>query len=380
MRKLAVALLYFGAAFFGTLTLETVAASAQNAPPKARQSVPTAEAVRDRANENVIYLMGGQLGATYIQMAHDISVVTNMSQAVRVIPAVGGAAVQNIRDVLLLRGVDLGIASVQSIMQLAKSGEPGTEGLLSKVAYISILSADEFHVVARPEIKTIQDLAGKKVSFNNQGSSTALLAPQVFKALGVEVTPVYMAQGDALAAMQKGEVAATVCGCPKPVPAFASLKSDMGFSLIGLDYTSELEQEYLPATLSSDDYPQLLPSGKRINTVATNSILITYNWPKNSYRYARVEKFVDAFFTNFPEIQKPPRLALWKNVSIAGQVKGIQRFAAAQEWIERGQSQQAKSNLVTNARRAPVANPPQLDPKDNPQLWGEFLKWMNKKQ
>jgi TRAP transporter TAXI family solute receptor len=378
------------------LALAAPGTRAQDAQTSPRQKQPTAEIVRERANENVVYLMGGQLGATYIQMAHDIAVVANTSKNTRVIPAVGGAAVQNIRDVLLLRGVDLGIATVQSIKAFEKSGEPGSEGLLSKVAYISILSNDELHVLARPEIKTLQDLAGKKVSFNNQGSSTALLAPLVFKALGVEVVPVFMAQGDAIAAMHKGEVAATVCGCPKPVPAFASLKPDSGFSLIDVDYGDKLEKDYHPATLTTEDYPHFLQPGTRVNTVATNSILITYNWPKNHHRYEKVARFVDAFFTNFPEMQKPPRLALWKNVNLAGKVNGIQRFSAAQEWLERGKlvvsaPAPTKALAVTTgaaAGAAPKAKQPEpakapqpaQSATENPQLFREFMDWLNKQQ
>ncbi len=317
--------------------------------------------------------MGGQLGATYIQMAHDISVITNADKGVRVIPAVGGAAVQNIRDVLLLRGVDLGIATVQSIKAMEKSGEPGTEGLLNKVAYISILSNDELHVLARSEIKSLKDLSGKKVSFNNHGSSTALLAPLVFKALGVDVTPVFLPQADALAAMRTGDVAATVCGCPKPVPAFVNLKNDTGFAFVGIEYGDKLEQDYHPGTILPEDYPQLVQAGTRVNTVATHSVLITYNWPKSHHRYAPVEKFVDAFFSNFAEIQKPPRLALWKSVNLAGTVAGIQRFPAAQEWLERNKLVQA----VKSAGEARTGRP---TAQDDERLYREFSNWYQKQK
>src|SRR5262245_14476638 len=69
------------------------------------------EQYRERLNENVVYLMGGQLGAALVVVAHDISVVVNDGDALRVLPVLGGGAAQNLRDVVFLRGIDLGITT-----------------------------------------------------------------------------------------------------------------------------------------------------------------------------------------------------------------------------------------------------------------------------
>lgn len=342
MRVAVVSAVLFAICLCGDIRLSAqtapkdAVASPSRLPPAARDPRRARESdVRIRANENVVYLMGGALGATYILMAHDMAVVVNGTEALRVIPAVGGAAVQNIRDILLLRGVDLGIASLQSLRALEASGEAGTSDLVSKVAYIAVLSADDMQVLARPEIKALKDLAGKTVAFNTKGSSTALLAPQIFKTLKIDVTPVFMPQGDAIEKMRTGEVAATVCMCPRPTPAFAAVKGDMGFSFVEVEYGGELEKDYLPGTITAEDYPQLMRPGARIQTVATQSLLLTYNWSPEHWRYKRIEKFVDILFSNFGELQKPPRHSLWKSVNLAASVKGMQRFPAAQQWLDR---------------------------------------------
>jgi hypothetical protein len=51
------------------------------------------EQLRKRVNENVLFLMGGQPGATFSQLAHDISVVVDNPNNLRVLPVEGGAAV-----------------------------------------------------------------------------------------------------------------------------------------------------------------------------------------------------------------------------------------------------------------------------------------------
>jgi hypothetical protein len=69
--------------------------------------------------------MGGQLGAAYVVIAHDISVVVNDGDSLRVLPVIGGAAVQNLRDVVFLRGIDLGVTNLLTLNQMKASRELG---------------------------------------------------------------------------------------------------------------------------------------------------------------------------------------------------------------------------------------------------------------
>ena len=92
--------------------LSTVPAQAQDAElvkngvGKQRSYLNAREQYREKVNENVLFLMGGQLGAAYITVAQDIAVVTDDGTKLRVLPVVGGAGVQNVHDVVFLRGID----------------------------------------------------------------------------------------------------------------------------------------------------------------------------------------------------------------------------------------------------------------------------------
>ena len=66
------------------------------------QTASTPAQNRQRVNENVLFLMGGQPGATFNQIANDISVVLGDGYNLRVLSVDGGAAVQNVEDVLYL--------------------------------------------------------------------------------------------------------------------------------------------------------------------------------------------------------------------------------------------------------------------------------------
>jgi len=138
------------------------------------------EKMRQKINENLLVLVCGSLGAPYIQLGHDISVVVNNGDELRVLPVVSDGAFTNVRDVLYLKGVDLGITTVQTLNALKASGEygPNIDRLLT---YVAPLSVDTLHILARPGINTIFDLKGKKVNFNSKGSGTARFTPQAFE-------------------------------------------------------------------------------------------------------------------------------------------------------------------------------------------------------
>src|SRR5215475_12602922 len=81
------------------------------------------EQMRERVNENVLFLMGGQPGATFLQLAHDIAVVVNEGKELRVLPVVGGAARENVEDVLYLRSIDMAMTTQETLNYLKASGE-----------------------------------------------------------------------------------------------------------------------------------------------------------------------------------------------------------------------------------------------------------------
>jgi TRAP transporter TAXI family solute receptor len=291
-------------------------------------------------NDNVLFLMGGQPGATFSQLAHDISVVVEDGKNLRVLPVVGGAAVQNVEDVLYLRSIDMAVTTQEAMNHLKATGELGPH-LDQQLTYIATLFPNPLHILARGGAKSIRDLNGKRVNFNNKGSATAQFVPKIFKTLGVDAEEFYMAQGDALEKLRRGEIDATICSCPAPVPAYASVKPEWGLRFVTVPYEKSIQALYLPTSIRNEDYPALVE--KEVDTIAAITVLISYNWPKDSVRYKRTEKFVNAFFSKFEEFQKPPRHPLWKEVNLGASIPGWTRFLAAEEWLKNSRADQAKS-------------------------------------
>jgi uncharacterized protein len=366
-----------GACVVLSCTLGNAQESDANSYQQQRAALQAQQNYRDQVNENVLFLMSGPPGGSYQVIAHDIASVVNDGLRLRVLPVAGNAAVQNISDVLFLRGIDLSLTMIQVISHLKQTKQYGGN-LEQQIVYIAPLSNDEMHVFARSGIKSIADLKGKKVNFNVAGSATALLGPRIFKELKIDVQAVFLPQGDAVERMRRGEIAATVCICAKPVDFVTDEKAPDDFKLLDVPFVGSLQDEYLPATLTAEDYPHILAKNAKIETLATTTVLVSFNWPRGSVRYNRTAKFVEALFTRFPELQRPPRHPAWKSINLAAPVGGLQRFPAAQDWLSRNAVVASSRGGTQKSVAQTGAKPTLSSTDDTDKLFREFMDYTRK--
>ncbi len=336
------------------------------------------EALRERTNQNVVTVVSGNPNGTYLFFAYDMSAVLDNGEEMRVLPIIGKGGYQNVKDILHLKGVDLGITQSNIMSYLKRTGELGAN-INDRLAYIAKLYNEEIHILAGPGINDIKDLHGKTVNFSDVGSGTQFSTRLIFEALGIKATEVNMGQADGYEKVKSGEIAATVLIAGKPSGAFAKFKLEPGMQLLPIPYTDVLENDYFPAQLTNADYPNLIPAGKSIETIAVGAVLAVYNWPKDTERYRRVSRFIDTFFTRFDEFKKKPRHPKWSEANLAGVVKGWNRLPAAQEWLNRNATTAAATPAATNvdlalareqAQRAAPGNPTEQE-----RLFQKFLEW-----
>jgi TRAP transporter TAXI family solute receptor len=277
--------------------------------------------------QNTVAIVSGTPAGTYLQFAYDLSVVLDdtTGNSLRVLPILGKGGAQNIRDVLSLKGVDMGIAQTTDLARL-KAEEPD---LGNRLSYIAKLYNEELHVLARQEVRSLRDLEGKAVNFSDLGGGTQFVARELFEKTGLHVREVNMGQTDAIEKMKSGEIAATIYVAGKPGPAFSRAPRDLGFHFLPVAYGSAFEENYYPAMLEAKDYPGLIPDEQSVETIAVGAILIAYNWPDRSMRYKRLDAFVQALFDKLEEFKKAPRHPKWQEVNLAAEVAGWQRFAPA---------------------------------------------------
>jgi TRAP-type uncharacterized transport system substrate-binding protein len=287
--------------------------------------------LRDRVNASTIGLAGGLLEGAPIRFATEIARVVNDGGVTHVLPVVTRGPTENVNDLLYLKGIDAAIINSDSLEEY-KSQVPQIQ---QRITYLLSLFPSELHIFVRPEIKSLADLAGKKVNFNTQGTAAAYSGPLIFSRLGIDVEKTFIPHPVALEQMKRGEIAGVVFVTSKPVDAFAKGKWDGGFKFLPVEFGPKFADYYLPSALESADYPNLIAKGERVPTISVATILASFNWRTNSPRYRRVTRFVDELFSRIDKLQSPGFDPKWKDVNISGGVPGLDRFQAAQEWLDR---------------------------------------------
>jgi TRAP-type uncharacterized transport system substrate-binding protein len=285
-------------------------------------------------------------------------------------------AVDNIRDLLYLKGVDVALTNAD-VLEYFKTVEkiPNIE---RRIHYIAELFIDDIHVLVRPEIRTYQDLERKKVSFHSPGSGAAVSAPVIFRRLGVNVEPVYIDNALALERMKTGEFAGLVYPGSKPLDLLTRFKNDYGFKFLTIPF-DKFAEYYVPSVLTDKDYPAYIKPGENVDTIGVPVVLAVYNWPKDNDRYRRIERFVEYFFDRFEGFQKPPYHPDWKSVNLAAKVPGWTRFWVAEEMLRQttpAGKPKLEASLGGQQPAGPQAkHPTPINSAEQERLFQEFLQW-----
>src|SRR6202795_5087022 len=219
-------------------------------PPSA---ILTERQTRERVNAGTVGLAGGLLEGAPIHFATEIARVVNDGGVMHVLPIVTRGPTDNVNDLLYLRGVDAAIINSDSLEEY-KSQVPQIH---QRITYILSLFPSELHIFVRPEIKSLQDLVGKKVNFNTQGTAAAYSGPLIFSRLGINVEKMFIPHLAALEQMRRGVIASVVFVTSKPVDAFVRGKWEGGFKFLPVEYGSKFQDYYLPCYLASNDYPNM---------------------------------------------------------------------------------------------------------------------------
>src|SRR5262249_32122160 len=250
---------------------------------------------------------------------------------------------ENVEALLYLKGVDVAVINSDALDEF-KTLVPDIQ---NRIKYVLSLFHSELHVFVRPEIKSLKDLEGKRVNFNTPGTAAASSGPIIFDRLNINIEKTFIPHPVALEQMRKGEMAAVVFVTSKPVDAFARSKWEPGFKFLPVEYDQQFEDHYLPASLTAADYPGLINPGGQVQTIAGPAVLAAYNWGKQTDRYQRLARFIDHLFGRIERLQEAGFHPKWKDVNVNAAVPGLERSAAAQEWLDRahGTGSQAASLL-----------------------------------
>ncbi len=343
--------------------------------PKTLQESGPEEVLKQRQNNWTVSVAGGNMDGTYLRFADELGKALDDGDELRVIPFISRGAAANLQDLLYLRGTD--VAFTQSDVFEYFRTQRKTPNLENRVHYVIRLPVAELHVTARADIKTLDDLRGQKVVFGPPGSSPTLTGPVVFQRLGITVEAVFVDFSTGMSMLRSGEVAGLLGVVSKPVDFWSKIPSDSGLHLLPVPYSKIFADLYVVSDFTSADYPNLIAPGQRIDTIAVPSVLAVYNWPKNTDRFRRVERFVQYLFNRWDKLTHPPFHPRWRDVNLAATVPGWTRFSVSEEMLQRmahGSAEQPSFQDFEAYMSREVRAAPRTEAEKDA-VFRQFLRW-----
>jgi hypothetical protein len=299
--------------------------------PKSLQEGGIEESIRQR--QWTVNVAGGAMDGTYLRFADDLGKALDDGDDMRLLVLISRGAASNLQDLLYLRGIDVAFTQLDVLEYFRTQRKvPNIE---NRIQYVIRLPVAELHVTARADIRSLEDLRGRKVVFGGPGASSAVTGPIVFQRLGIEAEPIFVDHATGLKMLMAGEVAGLLGVVSKPVDFWVKIPPGSGLHLLPVPFSRALADFYVVGEFTSADYPNLIPPGQRIDTIAVPSVIATLNLPKDSDRYRRVERFTQYLFDRWDRIIQPPFHPRWRDVNLAATLPGWTRFGPSEEMLRR---------------------------------------------
>ncbi len=350
--------------------------SAEN-PARPAAAAPV-QPVKAAGSAGTVGIITGDVDGTGIRIASDLSRVLDSGHELRVIPIIGKGSVQNINDLLTLKAIDIAIVQSDVMARFLKTNRQ--PGIQSRMQYVAKLYSEEFHVLSRMQFTCLQDLNSRRVSFGPKDSGVSMTAEAVFEANSIQIDPLYLDHEDGVERLKSGEIDAIVYVGGKPSRAFDGISHKDKVHFLDVEYVPALQAGYLPAIITSEDYPNLVAPSESVATIAVSSVMAIHNWPVQSERFRVMTRFVEKFFSEFDKFRGGSFSPKWREVNIRAPVKGWQRFQPAEHWLA--------ANAQPKTQPAPPQAAQQLKSMlqkfvesqqgtsaDQEELFNQFVRW-----
>ncbi|MGC2340565.1 MAG: TAXI family TRAP transporter solute-binding subunit, partial [Methyloceanibacter sp.] len=214
-------------------------------------TVGTRKDLDPKSNTDWLGVIAGDDAGSETELAAEMAKLFASQAPLRVAPVPGDSGLQNISRLLNDPHIDAGFVSTDVLAEAKAQG--AVPNLVDRLQVVARFCPQEVHVLARDDIKSITDLAGKKVNFGPAGGSSAVTTTILFKALKIGIEPVALDSRAAIIELTQGAIAADVIVGAKPVPVIADIPSGKGLHLLPIDFGGNLEDAYLPTGFDHDD-------------------------------------------------------------------------------------------------------------------------------
>jgi len=259
------------------------------------------------------------------QVLSEIAITLDKESNLRVLSMSGYGGATNARDLLQLRGADLSVVNhdVLAYLDLSQTLPEARR----KIRLVAPLFHQRVLLFARQNVKTIEELKGRKVGISSERTSRGVTAKTVFGSLKMNVEFVELdnkdfanrADLDAILLFENDLPDLKALGILPRTHHLLSIPASNG----------PLTKVYLPVNLGKE--PVLgFSSDQAIETIQVSTVLAAFDWGPKQGRYADVVSFVEKFFALLPKMRKAYPNSPVARIDIKTMPPGWQRFAPAQ--------------------------------------------------
>jgi TRAP-type uncharacterized transport system substrate-binding protein len=331
------------------------------------------------AGTDVINVETGPSTGDTVRLGEDLAGLVDDGSTRRIVPVVGEGGVENIGDLLAGRGADVAFVQLDTLdYARTKKLFPGPE---SRISYITKLNYVEFHLLARQDVTSIDNLTDKVVDVGPATGDTAITTAKLFALL--KISPLLSDDEPALAIarLRRGEIGAVAFVGGKPAPLLR-LANTEGLHLVPIPLTAEVVGSYVPSRFNAADYPGLVAPYAPVDTVAVATGLFVGPVLPGSDQYRKVATLVDTFFTRFQTLLAPGHDEKWAEVNLSSLIPGWQRFPPAEDWLRRNAAVAEGEDLRMIFmkfldERAKVTGGQQLTQEQKDALFDQFRRWQS---
>lgn len=271
-------------------------------------------------------MTGGPTG-TYIRIGKDIANLGGQcGLTLNVVESAG--SLENFVGVRNRRSTQFGIvqSDLLEYLKTFEANDPEVQDAVRGVRIMFPLYNEEVHVLARTEISSLKDLAGKKVAVGVKDSGTFLTASLILDILQVTAAErVPLNPDQALPKLQAGEIDAFFYVAGAPASLFANADIDPAkFHLLPIT-EAPLLATYTKAAIAADTYAF---QKQAVDLVAVKAVLMTYDYDpkKNAYHRQSCETVSDfsSLILNGMEQLRETGHPKWKSVDLSALPPGWQ--------------------------------------------------------
>ena len=239
----------------------------------------------------------------------------------RVLPLMGYGGAANVRDLLKLRGADLALlnSDVLAYLDQVKSYPEAR----SRLRYVTELFDQKVFLIARKDIASLDQLAGKNVAVL-EGSAGQVTAVTIFGLLKIPAKIVPHRSGEALGlAIKNGADAMLVLE-----QDLALVPRGSGVQLLAIPAHDRLAKVYRTGKIAPSESPGLTLSAP-IDTVKVATLLTTFDWKKGHARFPHVSRLVSELFVALPALRRDYPNSVWLETDVQQKVPDWKRFPVA---------------------------------------------------